>query len=514
MFLYTIYTYDSIEQLRKIQEEKEVIPFVFGEIDDLLEDNPDCCVDISAAIYLLRVNRENSHAAYLNLREMTEETVIILEKSLANDALRFLPHLFSSQEPYYQEEGIDGDEILISTYKNNTRQQVYTYNNVNDITAIIAYANEHNIPLATFSSASGNIKTQFEKFNKSSELALVDLTSVAYAIEDNKNLIYSVEMFLEMFPNLKLLVLTSKADLVIKYFPLYIEGQQSLKSLLPDLEDIEELEDNHVDEVKKVTSLLMTEFNLFIKGFCYNLIGHEYFKERFEHDLKNFITLNRVKEQKVFSIFLFGASGIGKTEVARLISSGLNPDSRLPKINFQNYSRQDALNSLIGSPAGYVGCEHGELSMQVTKSKVGVVLFDEFEKATRPVFSFFLELLEEGKFTDSMAREYDLDGYILVFTSNYPNVKTYKEEMLPELQTRFDLVFEFQEPSHVEKTRFLDLLLEQAELKFPEKFSEIQMTAEEKQQLYNFDYSNLNALREIKKIFNNRLMDLFDLKGV
>ncbi len=154
------------------------------------------------------------------------------------------------------------------------------------------------------------------------------------------------------------------------------------------------------------------------------------------------------------------------------------------------------------------------MSDKVKKSKVGIVLCDEFEKTNRPVFSFFLELLEEGKFTDSMAREYDLDGYILVFTSNLQNETEYKKIMPPELQTRFDLVCEFQEPSYHEKTKFLDLLLEQAESKFSEQFSQIQMTSEEKQKLYDFDYSSLNALRDIKRLFNNRLMDFFSTKGL
>jgi ATP-dependent Clp protease ATP-binding subunit ClpA len=122
-------------------------------------------------------------------------------------------------------------------------------------------------------------------------------------------------------------------------------------------------------------------------------------------------------------------------------------------------------------------------------------------------------LLEEGKFTDSMAREYDLDGYILVFTSNLLTEAEYKKIIPPELQTRFDLVCEFQEPSYYDKIKFLDLLLEQAESKFSEQFSQIQMTPEEKQKLYDFDYSSLTALRDIKRIFNNRLMDFFSSKG-
>lgn len=512
MSLYIIYTYNSIEQLRQIQCEKEVVPFIFAEAKDLLEDDPNCCIDISALVYLLRTNKENKYHAYINLREMTEETIVIVEESLADDAISFFPYLFSSYTPFCREENVRDSKVPSNTFT-NTRQPIYTYNNVNDLTTIITYVSAHNIPITTFSRASGDLRNELEKFNKSTELALMDLTSTAYAIEDNKNLVYTVELFMNAFPNIKIIALTSQIDKIIKYFPLYIDGQQPINTLLTDLEELTPT-NTIADEVRKVTSVSTTEFDSFIEGFNHNLVGHQYFKERFKYCLKNFVALNKVKEQKVLSIFLFGASGIGKTEVARLIAHGLQKDSYLAKINFQNYSSQDALNSLIGSPAGYIGCEHGELSDKVKKSKVGVVLCDEFEKTTRPVFSFFLELLEEGKFTDSMAREYDLDGYILIFTSNLSNEAEYKKIMAPELQTRFDLVCEFQEPSYHEKTKFLNLLLEQAESKFSEQFSQIQMTSEEKQKLYDFDYPSLNALRDIKRIFNNRLIDFFSSKGV
>ena len=89
---------------------------------------------------------------------------------------------------------------------------------------------------------------------------------------------------------------------------------------------------------------------------------------------------------------MYGESGIGKTEVARLIANGLQDKCYLAKINFQNYSSQDALNSLIGSPAGYVGCEHGELSDKIKKSKVGVLLCDEFEKTTTMKIKRYAEI--------------------------------------------------------------------------------------------------------------------------
>ena len=304
-----------------------------------------------------------------------------------------------------------------------------------------------------------------------------------------------------------------QVDAILKYFPLFFDGQDPVSTIIPDLIGIGEAE-NKDEQLYKITSLSSEQLNNFVAQFDHNLIGHRYFKERLQYALKNFVTLNKAKEQKVLSVFLFGASGIGKTEVARLLANGLQEDCYLAKINFQNYSSQDALNSLIGSPAGYIGCDHGELSDKIQKSKVGVLLCDEFEKTTRPVFSFFLELLEEGRFTDSMAREYDLDGYIIVFTSNIPNEAEYKKAIPQELQTRFDLVCEFEEPTSAEKVEFLDLLLEKAYEKYPDQFAAIALTEEDKGYLYNFDYNGLAALRDIKRVFNNRLIDLFRSKGV
>ncbi len=512
MSLFTLYTYSSIEELRKIQAKNKVISFVFVETKAALEENSDIVIDVSALVYLLKVNKGDSYAAYINLREITQETTVIIEEIIAEDALSFFPYLFSRQKPFFEPiNQIENEQDFIVT--GYSRQSIYTYNNVSDLNIVIDYANTNNIPIATFSRASGDMQTQLEKFNQSSKLALLDLTSTSYAIEDNKNLIYSMEVFLNKFQNMRIISLSSEIDKIIRYFPLYIEGQKPLNSLLPDLKELTHIDDPK-DEIKKLTTLSTTEFNTFFEYFNHNLIGHEYFKKRLKHNLGNFIELNKVKQQKVFSILLFGASGIGKTEVARLIANGLQQDNYLTKINFQNYSSQDALNILIGSPPGYVGCEHGELSSKVKKSKVGIILCDEFEKTTRPVFSFFLELLEEGKFTDSMAREYDLDGYIIVFTTNLPSKSEYKKVIPPELQTRIDLVCEFQEPTYQEKTKFLDLLLEEAEIAFADKLSQTEMTIQDKKQLYDFNYSDVNALRDIKRLFNNRLMDYFLSKGV
>lgn len=89
-------------------------------------------------------------------------------------------------------------------------------------------------------------------------------------------------------------------------------------------------------------------------------------------------------------------SGVGKTETARILSDLLAPGQPLPKINFGNYSSNDSLNSLIGSPRGYIVSEDGELTLKIEASESGVILIDEFEEANPAVWNLFLDLLESG----------------------------------------------------------------------------------------------------------------------
>ena len=103
---------------------------------------------------------------------------------------------------------------------------------------------------------------------------------------------------------------------------------------------------------------------------------------------KNQTSVSQDIEEKILSMY---AKGMTTSDI---------------EAHIQDIYGVEVSDSLIGSPAGYVGCNHGELSEKIQKSKVGILLCDEFEKTTRPVFSFFLELLEEGRFTDSMASEY------------------------------------------------------------------------------------------------------------
>src|SRR5699024_9206440 len=105
----------------------------------------------------------------------------------------------------------------------------------------------------------------------------------------------------------------------------------------------------------------------------------------------------KIKDQPIMSLFLLGGSGLGKTELGRTIHEYLSKDTPLAKINFANYSGEGSLASLIGSPPGYRDSgEESDLIKKIKSSGTGLLLVDEFEKATPSVHNFFLQLLEEG----------------------------------------------------------------------------------------------------------------------
>ena len=137
--------------------------------------------------------------------------------------------------------------------------------------------------------------------------------------------------------------------------------------------------DNPNKDVNRIIDLTPEDLDAFMTSFDIKLYGHEKFKKEFHNLVNTFRVFNKIGEHNILSLFLMGESGIGKTEVARTLHQCLGGRRKLAKINFGNYSSKDALNSLIGSPRGYIGSESGELFMKVKESDTGVILIDEFE---------------------------------------------------------------------------------------------------------------------------------------
>lgn len=205
----------------------------------------------------------------------------------------------------------------------------------------------------------------------------------------------------------------------------------------------------------KVTDLNESEFKDFLAKFRDSLYGHDRFKDEFTNLLKSFRVFNALGEHKVLSLFLLGESGVGKTEVARAIYNSLGGKTTLAKVNFGNYSNEFSLSSLIGSARGYIGSDDGEIFIRVRNTDVGVILIDEFEKSNAALFNFFLDVLESGKIVSSQAEELNINGFIIVFTSNISK-EDFPNRISPELRSRFDYKGRFTRLFEEDKIKYIE----------------------------------------------------------
>lgn len=297
----------------------------------------------------------------------------------------------------------------------------------------------------------------------------VDLSSLASFVKANDTQMLHFEQLFNSFGENITFICDKIYEKDIRYILRYIFddfGDVEVESE-EIISEQDETESTKPKQVKKITDLDETELETFFTAFDSRLYGHERFKEEFKEIVESFRVFNKLGEHKILSLFLMGDSGVGKTEVARSIHKALGSKSKLAKVNFGNYSSHDALNSLIGSPLGYIGSDGGELVKRMRESDVGLILIDEFEKADNAVFNYFLDVLENGKIVNSQAEEYDVNGYIIVFTSNISK-DDFKKKISPELRSRFDYKGMFNLLTDEDKLKFVHFRVNQIVDKYKE----------------------------------------------
>lgn len=279
-------------------------------------------------------------------------------------------------------------------------------------------------------------------------------------------------------------------------------------------------DNNIIEKLSKqkrlITALSNEEIKELTTQFSASLIGHNKFKEDLLEQFLEFKMFNAIKENKVFSIFIMGDSGVGKTEVAKLLHKYLGGNKQVAKINFGNYSSQGALNSLIGSPRGYIGSENGELFDKIENSNVGVILIDEFEKATPELFNYFLEILESGVATSMLGEEIELSGYIFIFTSNI-SIFDYEKVFSPELRSRFNYVSSFNPLTKVDKNNYLYTRFSKYVSEFNEVFNKRLVKLDKESLESKIDVNNYQNMRilntTIRQLFMNYVKEKYPNKN-
>lgn len=257
---------------------------------------------------------------------------------------------------------------------------------------------------------------------------------------------------------------------------------------------------------KKITDLTEDELGLFFQNFRKSLYGHEKFKDDFFELTKTFRVFNGIREHKILSLFLLGESGVGKTEVANSIYKCLGGKKKLAKVNFGNYSSEFSLSSLIGSARGYIGSDDGEIFIRVRDTDIGVILIDEFEKSNATLFNYFLDVLESGKLISSLAEEIDLDGFIIVFTSNISK-EDFSNKISPELRSRFDYKCQFTLLYNEDKKKYVEFRVNSIVRKVNEKYK-IQLEENLHDRfLTQINVSDFNNMRDLNKKIKTVFVD-------
>ena len=151
------------------------------------------------------------------------------------------------------------------------------------------------------------------------------------------------------------------------------------------------------------------------------------------------------------SFIFLGPTGVGKTEVAKTLAYELFDDERhMIRIDMSEYMESHSVSRLIGSPPGYVGYdEGGQLTEAVRRNPYSIVLFDEIEKAHRDVFNILLQILDDGRITDSQGRTVDFKNTIIIMTSNLGS-----EYILENVENKDELVMN--ELKHTFKPEFIN----------------------------------------------------------
>ena len=225
------------------------------------------------------------------------------------------------------------------------------------------------------------------------------------------------------------------------------------------------------------------------------------------------------------SFMFLGPTGVGKTEVAKTLALELFDDkSHMVRIDMSEYMEKFSVSRLIGAPPGYVGYdEGGELTEAVRRNPYSIVLFDEIEKAHPEVLNLLLQILDDGRVTDSNGRTVDFKNTIIIMTSNvgseyaldkdHENVMNeVKKTFKPEFVNRIDEIVIFNPLEKNVIYEILDKIIKEIESRLNDKQIKINLTDSAKDYLVEVGFDPVFGARPLKRIVSRELETLLATK--
>ena len=220
----------------------------------------------------------------------------------------------------------------------------------------------------------------------------------------------------------------------------------------------------------------------------------------------------------IASFLFLGPTGVGKTEVARTLAYELFDDERhMVRIDMSEYMEKYSVSRLIGSPPGYVGYEEGgQLTEAVRRNPYSIVLFDEIEKAHSDVLNLLLQILDDGRCTDSNGRTVDFKNTIIIMTSNLGSDKILdgntnlvmdevKNSFRPEFINRIDEIIIFNTLSKDAINKILDKIIFEIENRLKDINVKLSITDNARKELIDAGYDINYGARPLKRIVSKTI---------
>ena len=224
------------------------------------------------------------------------------------------------------------------------------------------------------------------------------------------------------------------------------------------------------------------------------------------------------------SFIFLGPTGVGKTEVAKTLAYELFDDERhIIRIDMSEYMESHSVSRLVGAPPGYVGYdEGGQLTEAVRRNPYSIVLFDEIEKAHKDVFNILLQILDDGRITDSQGRTVDFKNTIIIMTSNLGSefilenvpdkdklvMDELKRTFKPEFINRIDEIIMFKSLDKKTVYEILDKIISDIEKRLDDKKIKLNLTSAAKDYIINNSFDEKYGARPIKRFVSRNLETL------
>ncbi|GEO79354.1 Clp protease DnaK DnaJ chaperone ATP-binding subunit [Companilactobacillus mindensis DSM 14500] len=270
-----------------------------------------------------------------------------------------------------------------------------------------------------------------------------------------------------------------------------------------------------------------------LKNLESDLKGHIIGQDKAVSDVAKAIRRNRVgfnKSGRPIGSFLFvGPTGVGKTELAKQLAKELfGSEDSMIRFDMSEYMEKHSVSKLIGSPPGYVGYEEaGQLTEKVRRNPYSLILLDEIEKAHPDVMHMFLQILDDGRLTDSQGRTVSFKDTIIIMTSNAGQglqeanvgfgaessgttnsvMNRLSEFFKPEFLNRFDGIVEFNSLTKDNLLKIVDLMLADTNKMIADQGLTIHVTKDAKNKLVDLGFNPKMGARPLRRVIEEQIED-------